>query len=148
METKENAAAATATVQHVTKASSDQLLRKFAEMGSESEDKALAKKELRLAKRRKRIQPIANGSSTTTTTAAAAVLGERKSLLPPAGSQRSVALIRRLGIGKAKIRAKDFKNRSFLGTIEKTWRRTVEGASKVFIEKHYNRHKRLISDTY
>ncbi|XP_009766469.1 uncharacterized protein LOC107799904 [Nicotiana tabacum] len=144
METKENAAAA--TVQHVTKASSDQLLRKFAEMGSESEDKALAKKELRLAKRRKRIQPTVNGSSTTTTTTT--VLGERNSLLPPAGSQRSVALIRRLGIGKAKIRAKDFKNRSFLGTIEKTWRRTVEGASKVFIEKHYNRHKRLISDTY
>lgn len=111
METKENAAAA--TVQHVTKASSDQLLRKFAEMGSESEDKALAKKELGLAKRRKRIQPTADGSSTTT------VLGERKSLLPPVGSQRSVALIRRLGIGKTKSRARDFRNRSFLGTIEK-----------------------------
>lgn len=27
-----------------------------------------------------------------------------------------------------------------------TWRKTVEGASRVFMEKHYNRHKRLIND--
>ncbi|MCD7460221.1 hypothetical protein HAX54_043109 [Datura stramonium] len=130
-----------ATVEHVTKASSDQLLTKFAEMGSESEDRALAKKELRLAKRRRKtiLQPSPTKAS---------VLGERNSLLPPAGSQRSVALIRHLGIGKAKLRARDLKNRSFLGTIHKTWRRTVEGASKVFIEKHYNRHRRLISDAY
>ncbi|KAF3654425.1 hypothetical protein P3S67_031917 [Capsicum chacoense] len=122
-------------VQHVTKASSDQLLRKFAEMDSESEDRDLAKKELRLAKRRKKIlQPKVDATSTSL------VFGERKSLL---GSQRSVALIPRT----AKLRARDIKNRSFLGAIEKTWRRTVQGASKVFIEKHYNRHRRLISDT-
>lgn len=30
--------------------------------------------------------------------------------------------------------------------IVQTWRRTIEGASKVFMEKHYNRHKRLIND--
>lgn len=28
-----------------------------------------------------------------------------------------------------------------------TWRRTVEGASRVLLEKHYNRHKRLINDS-
>jgi len=28
-----------------------------------------------------------------------------------------------------------------------TWRRTVEGASRVFLEKHYHRHKRLINDS-
>ncbi|KAF2289476.1 hypothetical protein GH714_036537 [Hevea brasiliensis] len=27
-----------------------------------------------------------------------------------------------------------------------TWRKTLEGASKVFLEKHYNRHRRLISE--
>ncbi|KAI9090602.1 hypothetical protein K1719_028455 [Acacia pycnantha] len=32
------------------------------------------------------------------------------------------------------------------GTLEKTWRSTVEGASRVFMEKHYHRHKRLIND--
>lgn len=94
-------------VQHVTKASSDQLLRKFAEMDSESEDRDLAKKELRLAKRRKKIlQPKVDATSTSL------VFGERKSLL---GSQRSVALIPRT----AKLRARDIKNRSFLGAIEK-----------------------------
>ncbi|CAN4089013.1 unnamed protein product [Withania somnifera] len=120
-------------VQHVTKASSDQLLRKFAEMGSESEED-IAKKELRLAKRRKTtLQPRVD-------TTASHVLGERKSLL---GSQRSLGFISR----KAKLRARDLKNRSFFATIDKTWRRTVQGASKVFIEKHYNRHRRLIYDT-
>ncbi|XP_055827217.1 uncharacterized protein LOC129895519 [Solanum dulcamara] len=114
------------TVQHVTKASSDQLLMKFAEMDSESE----VKKDVRLAKRRKR-----------TLQTKVDVFGERSSLLPPAASHRSVALIR-----KAKLRARNLNNRSFLGTIEKTWRRTVQGASKVFIEKHYNRHRRLISE--
>ncbi|XP_049356109.1 uncharacterized protein LOC125820729 [Solanum verrucosum] len=118
-------------IQHVTKASSDQLLRKFAEMDSELE----GKKELRLAKRRKRT--LQTKVDTTNH-----VFGERKSLLPPAVSQRSVALI-----VKAKLRARNLNNRSFFGTIEKTWRRTVQGASKVFIEKHYNRHRRLISDT-
>ncbi|KAJ8538216.1 hypothetical protein K7X08_014756 [Anisodus acutangulus] len=111
-------------VQHVTKASSEELLKKFAEMGD--------KKELRLAKRRKRILQAAAPDTTTT-------LGERKSLLPPpAASQRSVA------IGKARLRARNINNRSFFGTIHETWRRTVAGASKVFIEKHYNRHRRLI----
>ncbi|CAN4086867.1 unnamed protein product [Withania somnifera] len=120
-------------VQHVTKASSDQLLRKFAEMGSESEDRASAKKELRLAKRRRTIlQPKVDTTCH--------ILGERNSLL---GSHRSLALISRT----AKLRARDLKNRSFFATIDKTWRRTVQGASKVFIEKHYNRHRRLISDT-
>ncbi|CAL5409179.1 unnamed protein product [Camellia sinensis] len=27
-----------------------------------------------------------------------------------------------------------------------TWRKTVDGASKVFLEMHYNRHKRLTND--
>ncbi|KAK4343724.1 hypothetical protein RND71_036818 [Anisodus tanguticus] len=117
-------------VQHVTKASSEELMRKFAEMGSESEDRAIAKKELRLAKRRKRILLRAAVDTTSV------------SLLPPQpqGSQR---------FGKANLRARlDLNNTSFFGTIHKTWRRTVQGASKVFIEKHYNQHRRLISDTY
>lgn len=117
------------TVQHVTKASSDQLLRKFAEMGSEPE--AAKIKELRLAKRRKRtLQPKVD------------IFSEKNFLLPLGAS-------RRFGIGKSKLKARDLNNRSrsLFGTIEKTWRRTVQGASKVFIEKHYNRHRRLISDT-
>ncbi|KAJ0088047.1 hypothetical protein Patl1_32974 [Pistacia atlantica] len=129
-------------VQHVTKKSSDELLRKFAEVGDEGK----AKKELvRLSKRRKRgggrreseFCESFNGNGS---------LVERKWLLPPAATRRS-ALLRQLGIGRSPVlRGRDFKNKSLLGTIEKTWRRTVEGASKVFMEKHYNRHKRLIND--
>lgn len=30
--------------------------------------------------------------------------------------------------------------------LMQTWRNTIEGASKVFLEKHRNRHKRLINE--
>uniref|UniRef100_A0A5B7BXN2 Uncharacterized protein n=1 Tax=Davidia involucrata TaxID=16924 RepID=A0A5B7BXN2_DAVIN len=134
-----------ARVQHVPKASSDQLLSKFAEVGSESDEKAAAKKEIQLSKRRKRSRTTRVGDHCESPSNCSTTLVERKSLLPPA-TRRSVALIRKLGIGRAKVRARDLKNKSILGTIEKTWRKTVEGASKVFMEKHYNRHKRLIND--
>ncbi|XP_019187624.1 PREDICTED: uncharacterized protein LOC109182058 [Ipomoea nil] len=135
----ENSVNAAAKVQHVTKASSDELLRKFAEVGSESEDK----RELRIVKRRKKSQLAVAAAA-----GKEAAVVERKSLLAPAGSKRSAALIRHLGIGKARVRARELRNRSFMGTIEKTWRKTIGGASKVFMEKHYNRHKRLINDIY
>ncbi|GFP91636.1 hypothetical protein PHJA_001307600 [Phtheirospermum japonicum] len=128
-----------ARVQHVAKLSSDQLLRKFAEVGSDKNDK-LAAKDLRLAKRVKRIDEN-NAKSCN-------ILAEKKSLLAPAKAHKCGALIRRLGMSKAKIRAREIKNKSIITALEKTWRRTVEGASRVLMEKHYNRHKRLINDSY
>ncbi|XP_057782936.1 uncharacterized protein LOC131000839 [Salvia miltiorrhiza] len=125
-------------VQHVAKASSDQLLSKFAEVGSDSNRKIQAK-DLRLAKRVKRNQECADNKSSVS------ALAERKSLLPP---RKQPALMRRLGISRAKIKAREIKNKSIITAIEKTWRRTVEGASRVLMEKHYNRHKRLINDSY
>ncbi|CAK9157386.1 unnamed protein product [Ilex paraguariensis] len=135
-----------AKVQHVSKASSDELLRKFAEVGSESDGKGLAKKELRLSKRRKRTGTTNEGDHCESPSNGSTTLVERKSLLPPATRRRSVAIIRRLGIGSFKLRARDLQNKSIMRTIEKTWRKTMEGASRVLLEKHYNRHKRLIND--
>lgn len=121
-------------IQHVTKKSSDELLRKFAEVGSEKEDKAAAKKEQQLAKRLKRSSsrttkpgPVGfsqgrmyiDQSSSLNGTNASIV--EMKSLLPPAPvtCRRSGKLARRLGIGKAKVRAREIKNRSIISAIEK-----------------------------
>ncbi|BBH07446.1 hypothetical protein Prudu_019386, partial [Prunus dulcis] len=117
-------AATSASVQHVNKKSSDELLRKFADSGDEAEEAPEKKQVIRVSKRRK-----------------------RRSLLPAAGTKNK-ALLRQLGVhGRAsQLRARDIRNKSFFGAIHKTWRRTIEGASKVFMEKHYNRHKRLISD--
>ncbi|KAH6812758.1 hypothetical protein C2S51_021776 [Perilla frutescens var. frutescens] len=141
----ENADPNITRVQHVAKASSDQLLRKFAEVGNDSNGKIPAK-DSRLAKRVKRNQESAGDGNAKTS---ASTLAERKSLLPPAAAPRKpAALMRRLGISRAKIKARDIKNRSIITAIEKTWRRTVEGASRVLMEKHYNRHKRLINDSY
>ncbi|XVE61259.1 hypothetical protein DITRI_Ditri06bG0025400 [Diplodiscus trichospermus] len=140
-------------VQHVTKKSSDELLRKFAELEDDENKGGAVRKELRMVlKRRKRSgwarrresgghgqceSPSGNGSS--------ASLVERKWLLPPAATRRST-LRRQLGIGKSQLRAREIRNRSLFGTIEKTWRKTIEGASKIFMEKHYNRHRRLVND--
>ncbi|MED6130425.1 hypothetical protein PIB30_000929 [Stylosanthes scabra] len=155
---------ADAKVQHVTKKSSDELLRKFAELGSEESTR---KKHLSLTTRLKKSRPFRRDDDS-----GASAVVERRSLLPPAVTRRT-ALLRPL-------RARDVRNRSLLGTIQKvshhsppfplqlvmnmsilllphmvcvfhysllqTWRRTVEGASRAFIEKHYHRHKRLIND--
>ncbi|CAJ1967435.1 unnamed protein product [Sphenostylis stenocarpa] len=117
------------TVQHVTKKSSDQLLMKFAEVAHSNN--APNKKKPKRAE----------------AAAATAALVERRSLLPSAAATRKTALLRQIGIGRAHIvRTRDFKNKSLLGSIEKTWRRTIEGASRAFMERHYHRHKRLIND--
>ncbi|XP_043691875.1 uncharacterized protein LOC122642457 [Telopea speciosissima] len=132
-------------VQHVTKASSDQLLRKFAD----SDDESPAKREPRVPKRRRKCRrngdedkencesPLRNSNNSS--------LVERRSLLPSAVTRKST-LLRQLGIARSQLRARDIRNKSLMRAIEKTWRKTVEGASKVFIERHYNRHNRLIND--
>ncbi|RDY09200.1 hypothetical protein CR513_06468 [Mucuna pruriens] len=119
---------AEAKVQHVTKKSSDELLRKFAEVGSNEAGKN---------KRRKKRREDECDCDSPSNGGAAVV--ERRSLLPPKLTRRSVLL--------RQLRARDVRNKpSLFGTIHKTWRRTVEGASRVFMEKHYHRHKRLIND--
>ncbi|KAG5043412.1 hypothetical protein AAZX31_03G126800 [Glycine max] len=119
-------------VQHVTKKSSDELLRKFAEAGS---DEAAGENKRR--KKKKRESELCECDSPSSNGGAAMV--ERRSLLLPKVTRRSVLL--------RQLRVRDVRNKSSLfGTIHKTWRRTVEGASRVFLEKHYHRHKRLIND--
>ncbi|KAK0584190.1 hypothetical protein LWI29_014817 [Acer saccharum] len=133
------------TVQHINKKSSDELLRKFAQVGSDSIGKEVV---LRVSKRPKRSSTRTRRDSTDESPSNnnGNSLVERKWLLPPAATRRS-ALLRQLGIGRSHLRSsRDINNRSLFGTIEKTWRRTVQGASRVFMEKHYNRHKRLIND--
>ncbi|KAM0046596.1 hypothetical protein Hdeb2414_s0009g00318351 [Helianthus debilis subsp. tardiflorus] len=126
----------TTTVQHITKASSDQLLSKFAELDS-------PKKSLKRQKRSAQsTAPVTRRESSE------GVLAERKSLLVPvASARRSSGAAALSKVGRVNFRARNFRKRSFFGTIEKTWQRTLDGASKVFMEKQYNRHKRLLSDT-
>ncbi|PIA53329.1 hypothetical protein AQUCO_00900123v1 [Aquilegia coerulea] len=135
-------------VQHVTKASSDELLSKFAEMAdSESRTKTSRKRDLQIVKVSKKCrrtdQNDENCESPSSKNGVSLV--ERKSLLPR--SSRRSAVLRQIGIRRlSQLRTKELKHKSLLGTIEKTWRKTVEGASKLFMENHYNRHKRLIND--
>ncbi|CAK9322897.1 unnamed protein product [Citrullus colocynthis] len=125
-------------VQHVPRKSSDELLRKFAEVGSESGG---GRRLLTVVKRRRK-----RANEECDSPSGGGVV-ERKWLISPVG--RKSVVLKKVGIGNGRsqqLRIRDFRNKSILGAIQKTWRRTVEGASKVLLEKHYNTHRRLISD--
>lgn len=107
----------TTTVQRVNKKSSDELLRKFAEVG-EDHTASEAKKRRKIRSKTWKEGGAANEYSCespahyTTTT-----LVERRSLLPQL--TRKSVLLRQLGIGRSQLRAKDIKNKSILVAIEK-----------------------------
>ncbi|KAI3868005.1 hypothetical protein MKX03_035221 [Papaver bracteatum] len=133
-------------IQHVNKVSSDQLLRKFAAM---EEDYSSKKKQDSILKRdKKRCRKDNDDNKENENSPSRSMIVERRSLLPITNRRSSSGLLRKIGIGRSAqvIKAREMKNKSFVRAIGKTWRKTVEGASKVFVEKHYNRHNRLIND--
>lgn len=107
-----------AKVQHVNKKSSDELLRKFAELGSDSVDKAPARKELRVSKLRKRCKIMREVDLFESPSNGRTSLLERRSLLPLVPTRR-LALLQQLRIGRSQFRTRGVKNMSILGTIEK-----------------------------
>ncbi|CAL9236568.1 unnamed protein product [Arabidopsis halleri] len=121
-------------ITHVNKKSSDELLRKFADPDDVDESKSSAKRRKKSAKSSSRENGVDIESNSIG-------LVERKRLLLAPASKRRSLFLRQLASGKSHLR-----NKSLVRTIGKTWRKTMEGASKVFIEKHYNRHRRLIND--
>ncbi|KAI3910545.1 hypothetical protein MKW98_027827 [Papaver atlanticum] len=132
-------------IQHVNKVSSDQLLRKFAVM---EEDYSSKKKQDSILKRDKKRYRKDDDNKENENSPSRSMIVERRSLLPITNRRSSSGLLRKIGIGRSAqvIKAREMKNKSFVRAIGKTWRKTVEGASKVFVEKHYNRHNRLIND--
>uniref|UniRef100_A0A7C9F1N7 Uncharacterized protein n=1 Tax=Opuntia streptacantha TaxID=393608 RepID=A0A7C9F1N7_OPUST len=147
-------------VQHVTKASSDELLRKFAAMDSDSDtEPSSASVKRRKTNRHKKNKTNAGEQLEEGTWDQSPGMSmrmvERRSLLPQyhqsnQRGRRSGELIRHLGISRPHrlgLRgSRDFRTKSVFSTIEKTWSKAVRGASKVFMEKHYNRHRLLIND--
>ncbi|KAL1206916.1 hypothetical protein V5N11_001929 [Cardamine amara subsp. amara] len=119
-------------ITHVNKKSSDELLRKFADPDVD---------ESKSTKRRKKSATSSLESGVDIESNNTIGLVERKRLLLAPASKRRSMFLRQLASGKSHLRHK-----SLVRTIGKTWRKTMEGASRVFIEKHYNRHRRLIND--
>lgn len=96
-------------VQHVAKSSSDQLLSKFADS---KVNKSSSAKDLRLAKRVKirSRSKLETGGDTSNSSL----------LLTSSTSDKPMALIRRLGMSKAKmIRAREIKNKSIITALAK-----------------------------
>ncbi|XP_021721665.1 uncharacterized protein LOC110689240 [Chenopodium quinoa] len=146
-------------VQHV----SDQLLRKFAEIDSDSDydhPSSPPRKRRTTQKKRKVVygdendwetcilmSPLNVGSN------ASLRVVERKSLLPQhyktrrssSSSSSGNFIVKHLRAHRFRG-ARDFRTKCVLSAIEKTWSKAVRGASKVFMEKHYNRHRSLIDD--
>ncbi|CAN6823180.1 hypothetical protein Bca4012_028580 [Brassica carinata] len=124
-------------IQHVNRKSSDELLRKFADPDDLDEPTKSTKRPRKSATRNSRENGVDVESNTSTT----GLVERKRLLLAPAASKRRSMFLRQIASGKSHL-----KNKSLVRTIGKTWRKTMEGASRVFIEKHYNRHRRLIND--
>ncbi|KAL6506045.1 hypothetical protein OROHE_022764 [Orobanche hederae] len=118
-----------ARIQHVAKSSSDELLGKFADVGSDKKVKFPAK-DLRLTKRVKRRVCDAHYSGENNAKRCSNSLTEKKSLLAPKNSRISAALIRRLGMSKANIRAREIKNKSIITALEKDMEEDCGGSYK------------------
>nr|XP_010907380.1 uncharacterized protein LOC105034056 [Elaeis guineensis] len=152
METE--AKTSSATVEHVTRASSDELLRKFAELDADQPARSSRTSARLPIVRRKRSRRVMSGlaardlatggaEAPTTRRRRSGGVAEWKALLPAtASSRRSKSLLRRMGIGPGDA----VGIKLLLAALEKTWRKTMEGASKMFVEKHCNKHVRLMSD--
>ncbi|KAJ4892145.1 Uncharacterized protein Rs2_31893 [Raphanus sativus] len=127
--------ASSTQIQHVNRKSSDELLRKFAD--PDDVDKSTKRRRKSAATTNSRENGVDVESNTSTT----GLVERKRLLLAPAASKRRSLFLRQIASGKSHL-----KKKSLVRTIGKTWRKTMEGASRVFIEKHYNRHRRLISD--
>uniref|UniRef100_A0ACD5WEN0 Uncharacterized protein n=1 Tax=Avena sativa TaxID=4498 RepID=A0ACD5WEN0_AVESA len=153
------------SVQHVAKASSDQLLRKFADPDDDAKKpQQLTPPRRSLALRRKRSsRRVASGLSARDSDATGTDLAApkrrrsiggstdwRAGLLLPTSTGASSA---RKGAGGGGARRGGGAGRldeagiaHFLAALERTWRKTVAGASKMFVERHRSSHVQLISD--
>ncbi|KAL9240166.1 hypothetical protein vseg_014415 [Gypsophila vaccaria] len=153
-------------IQHVPKASSDQLLRKFAEVDSGSDTEAGRKsssKRQRVERRKKKkttgdiiinveeeliISPSRESNSSGNISGSLRKV-ERKSLLCKTkknSTNNKRRLVKQLGISRSHHHPTASKHKFVFCAIQKTWSKVLKGASKVFMEKHYNRHRILNSD--
>ncbi|KAF7055882.1 hypothetical protein CFC21_063361 [Triticum aestivum] len=155
------------SVQHVAKASSDELLRKFADPDDDdAKQRQLTPPRRSLALRRKRSsRRVASGlSARDSGTASGAGLElaapkRRRSiggstdwraglLLPTTTASSSSSARKTGGPARAKrgARLDEAGVAHFLAALERTWKKTVAGASRMFVERHRSSHVQLISD--
>ncbi|XP_066359772.1 uncharacterized protein [Miscanthus floridulus] len=150
------------SVQHVGRASSDELLRKFAD--PDARRPAATPPPRSLALRRKRSsRRVASGLSARDSDASAAAAGFTGVELAPPKRRRSIggSADWRAGLllptstpaasaRKAQARRARADDAAGIGlllaALERTWRKTVAGASKMFVERHRTNHVLLISD--
>ncbi|KAG6476493.1 uncharacterized protein LOC122024966 [Zingiber officinale] len=156
-------------VQRVNKASSDELLRKFAELDADPPARpyslprpssttariftpmAVRKKSCRAINALSSRELISSSSSYADGRPArrgrtSAGQAEWKSLLPLSNRRSSSkSLLRRIGVRRSDDAAPGI-GLFFAIALQKTWRKTMASASKMIVEKHCPKHVRLISD--
>uniref|UniRef100_A0A0E0K892 Uncharacterized protein n=1 Tax=Oryza punctata TaxID=4537 RepID=A0A0E0K892_ORYPU len=152
----------TVSVQHVAKASSDELLRKFADPDAHA--KQITPPRRSLALRRKRssrrvasgLSARDSGSGSSGTELAAP---KRRRSIGGSTEWKAGLLLPTTTASARKGSAASHSRRGgasrlddaagiglLLAALERTWRKTVAGASKMFVERHRTNHVLLISD--
>ncbi|XP_040378507.1 uncharacterized protein LOC102722284 [Oryza brachyantha] len=142
------------SVQHVARASSDELLRKFADPDAHA--KQIAPPRRSLALRRKRSsRRVASGLSARDSESELAAPKRRRSV--GGSTEWKAGLLLPTTTASARKAAASHSRRGarlddaagigiLLSALERTWRKTVAGASKMFVERHRTDHVLLISD--
>ncbi|ONL93233.1 uncharacterized protein [Zea mays] len=137
------------SVQHVGRASSDELLRKFADPDAPRAAATPPRRSLKRSSRR-----VASGLSARDSDASAAA-GVTAAALAAPKRRRSIGgstglLLPTASARKARARRARADDAAGIGlllaALERTWRKTVAGASKMFVERHRTNHVLLISD--
>ncbi|WVZ55298.1 hypothetical protein U9M48_005974 [Paspalum notatum var. saurae] len=146
------------SVQHVAKASSDELLRKFADPDAR---RPVTPPRRSLALRRKRSsRRVASGLSARDSSDAAAgtdglAAPKRRRSIGGSADWRAGLLLPTTTAAAASARKAQPRRARLddaagigilLAALERTWRKTVAGASKMFVERHRTNHVLLISD--
>lgn len=149
------------SVQHVAKASSDELLRKFADP-DDDDDKQRQLTPPRRSRRKRSSRRVASGLSARDSSASGAELElaapkRRRSiggstdwraglLLPTTTASSSARKTGGPARAKRGARLDEAGVAHFLAALERTWKKTVAGASRMFVERHRTSHVQLISD--
>ncbi|KAJ1298980.1 hypothetical protein BS78_01G496100 [Paspalum vaginatum] len=142
------------SVQHVAKASSDELLRKFADPDARPAAAGTPPRRSLALRRKRSSRRVASGLSARDSDAAELAEPKRRRSIGGSADWRAGLLLPTTTAAASARKAQPRRVRLddaagigiLLAALERTWRKTVAGASKMFVERHRTNHVLLISD--
>ncbi|XP_052146910.1 uncharacterized protein LOC127765966 [Oryza glaberrima] len=148
------------SVQHVARASSDELLRKFADPDAHAKQITPPRRSLALRRKRSSRRVASGLSARDLESGAELAAPKRRRSIGGSTEWKAGLLLPTTSTASARKGSAASHSRRggaarlddaagiglLLAALERTWRKTVAGASKMFVERHRTNHVLLISD--